>query len=333
MTSESEVVVNSAPLFSRFVADLPGVDRGCRCGRAPGARARSRRRSAGRWRGGRLRPSSSGRGRSRSGRAGARGAPRRRRPPRSPSRARRGSCRSSSEAMPGRLLSPMLEGIETEVGEVGGVLRIADPEDSAFVGEALRGSPLEDDLNIGDARIYARPRAVSRNPGAPRNPLANATRPNTLSRNRRSHRARSRRRRLAVFSPCLAADDAPVRLSERERAIHVLNRLAFGPRPGDVDRVAAMGVDRWIERQLHPERVAEDPPSRRGSREIPTLSLSTAALIERFEQPLREAKKAAARRRGRRPRRRRRRRRRRRAARLRGDRSRPRTAPAVSSRT
>lgn len=41
----------------------------------------------------------------------------------------------------------------------------------------------------------------------------------------------------------------------REQAAHVLNRLAFGPRPEDVDRVLAMGVDRWIEQQLQPDRL------------------------------------------------------------------------------
>ncbi|HVG24445.1 MAG TPA: DUF1800 domain-containing protein [Thermoanaerobaculia bacterium] len=43
--------------------------------------------------------------------------------------------------------------------------------------------------------------------------------------------------------------------TERQRAEHALNRLAFGARPGDVERVARMGVDRWIEQQLHPERI------------------------------------------------------------------------------
>ena len=36
---------------------------------------------------------------------------------------------------------------------------------------------------------------------------------------------------------------------------HVLNRLTFGPRPGDVDKVRAMGLASWIDQQLHPERV------------------------------------------------------------------------------
>ena len=57
------------------------------------------------------------------------------------------------------------------------------------------------------------------------------------------------------------------------QAEHALNRLAFGARPGDVERVLRIGVDRWIEQQLHPERIADrtfatipDPklPQRRG---------------------------------------------------------------------
>ena len=46
-------------------------------------------------------------------------------------------------------------------------------------------------------------------------------------------------------------------LNDRQRAQHVLDRLAFGGKPGDVERVLAMGVDRWIEEQLHPERIAD----------------------------------------------------------------------------
>jgi uncharacterized protein (DUF1800 family) len=38
-------------------------------------------------------------------------------------------------------------------------------------------------------------------------------------------------------------------------AVHVLNRTAFGPRPGDVQRVMKMGVDRYIDEQLHPDTV------------------------------------------------------------------------------
>jgi uncharacterized protein (DUF1800 family) len=65
----------------------------------------------------------------------------------------------------------------------------------------------------------------------------------------------------------LAARAAP---SERQRAEHALNRLAFGARPGDVERVLRIGVDRWIEQQLHPERISDRPfPAIRDS-ELPS---------------------------------------------------------------
>ena len=47
----------------------------------------------------------------------------------------------------------------------------------------------------------------------------------------------------------------PAALTDRERVIHALNRLSFGPRPGDVDAVMAKGLDAWIEDQLHPESI------------------------------------------------------------------------------
>ena len=45
-------------------------------------------------------------------------------------------------------------------------------------------------------------------------------------------------------------------LSEHDRALHVLNRLAFGPRPGDIEKVMDAGVDNWIEQQLQPDKIA-----------------------------------------------------------------------------
>ncbi|HUQ46807.1 MAG TPA: DUF1800 domain-containing protein [Gemmatimonadaceae bacterium] len=44
-------------------------------------------------------------------------------------------------------------------------------------------------------------------------------------------------------------------LAADQQVIHVLNRLAFGARPGDVQKVRAMGVDKWIDQQLHPEQI------------------------------------------------------------------------------
>ncbi|MFL6192549.1 MAG: DUF1800 domain-containing protein, partial [Thermoanaerobaculia bacterium] len=69
-------------------------------------------------------------------------------------------------------------------------------------------------------------------------------------------------------------------LSERQAASHLLNRFAFGPRPGEVDAVVKMGLDRWFERQLAgglPDgRVEED------LRVLPALQMSTERLLETY---------------------------------------------------
>jgi uncharacterized protein (DUF1800 family) len=56
-----------------------------------------------------------------------------------------------------------------------------------------------------------------------------------------------------LVSPIFAADTAP--LSEREKIIHTLNRLGFGPRPGDIERVEKMGLNNYIRQQLYPEKI------------------------------------------------------------------------------
>src|SRR6478672_7436158 len=52
-----------------------------------------------------------------------------------------------------------------------------------------------------------------------------------------------------------AVGKSSARLSEDQRVLHVLNRLGFGARPGDVERVRAIGVDKYIEQQLNPAKI------------------------------------------------------------------------------
>jgi uncharacterized protein (DUF1800 family) len=57
---------------------------------------------------------------------------------------------------------------------------------------------------------------------------------------------------------------AAARLDHRElpadqQVIQALNRLTFGPRPGDAQKVRAMGVDKWIDLQLNPSRIDDTP--------------------------------------------------------------------------
>ncbi len=49
------------------------------------------------------------------------------------------------------------------------------------------------------------------------------------------------------------------KLAKDQQILHALDRLSFGPRPGDVAIVKKMGVKKWIDLQLHPERIAENP--------------------------------------------------------------------------
>jgi len=70
-------------------------------------------------------------------------------------------------------------------------------------------------------------------------------------------------------------------MSEKKRAVHALNRLAFGPRPGEVGRVTALGVDRWIDQQLHPEKIDDSALEARLA-SLPTLRMSTREMVENF---------------------------------------------------
>src|SRR5258708_10254455 len=49
------------------------------------------------------------------------------------------------------------------------------------------------------------------------------------------------------------------KLSKDDQIVHALDRLTFGARPGDVEAVKKMGLKKWIDLQLHPERIPENP--------------------------------------------------------------------------
>ena len=70
-------------------------------------------------------------------------------------------------------------------------------------------------------------------------------------------------------------------MGAQKRAVHALNRLTFGPRPGDVEQVTRIGVDKWIEFQLHPDEIGNsaleatlDP--------FRTLRMGTKEIVENF---------------------------------------------------
>ena len=74
------------------------------------------------------------------------------------------------------------------------------------------------------------------------------------------------------------ADSGP---DAQKRAVHALNRLTFGPRPGDVQQVTALGVDRWIDLQLHPDKISDDAMQAR-LQPLRTLHMNSRQLAENF---------------------------------------------------
>jgi uncharacterized protein (DUF1800 family) len=70
-------------------------------------------------------------------------------------------------------------------------------------------------------------------------------------------------------------------LTEDQAALHALNRLGYGPRPGDLERVKQMGLEKWIDEQLHPERIDDSAVEKRLS-EFPVLRMSSQELLNDY---------------------------------------------------
>jgi uncharacterized protein (DUF1800 family) len=114
-------------------------------------------------------------------------------------------------------------------------------------------------------------------------------------RNRLSDAARSSVALLSVwtllvgtlaFAPATGAQQQQKaqRLTQEQRILHALNRLGFGARPGDVERVRAMGLDRYIEQQLHPEKISDEVAEAK-VKNLDALQLSTPELFAKYPQP------------------------------------------------
>ena len=78
-----------------------------------------------------------------------------------------------------------------------------------------------------------------------------------------------------------ASSKAAAALTEEQRALHALNRLTFGPRPGDLQKVMDAGVDDWIEQELHPEEIPDSVLEGKLG-QFRTLRMSTRDLVQTF---------------------------------------------------
>jgi hypothetical protein len=80
-------------------------------------------------------------------------------------------------------------------------------------------------------------------------------------------------------------------LDSNTRILQLLNRITFGPRPGDVERVRQIGISAFLEQQLRPESVNESAAEAKVA-SLPTLSMSSRVLAENFQEMKRRAQQA-----------------------------------------
>jgi uncharacterized protein (DUF1800 family) len=83
------------------------------------------------------------------------------------------------------------------------------------------------------------------------------------------------------------ATDSISQLTEEQKILHLLNRAGFGPLPGDIERVRQMGIENYIEQQLHPEDLPDEFLAR-PLNQLGTLQMTQFDILQNFElQPVR----------------------------------------------
>ncbi|HKP45338.1 MAG TPA: DUF1800 domain-containing protein [Pyrinomonadaceae bacterium] len=89
---------------------------------------------------------------------------------------------------------------------------------------------------------------------------------------------------FSLTTPLNAQSRTNTALKTDQQILHVLNRLGFGARPGDVERVKAIGIEQYINQQLNPEKINDDALAAK-LKNLTTLNMTTAELYEKFPQP------------------------------------------------
>jgi uncharacterized protein (DUF1800 family) len=94
--------------------------------------------------------------------------------------------------------------------------------------------------------------------------------------------AQSPRRQSPAAAPAPPSTATQGELLPDEQIQQVLNRLTFGPRPGDAEKVRAMGIDKWVELQLNPDRIP-DPAGDDVLKTYSVFSTPTGDIVHQFE--------------------------------------------------
>src|SRR5215813_12037670 len=84
--------------------------------------------------------------------------------------------------------------------------------------------------------------------------------------------------------PTTSKSDAAKNLTEEQKVAHLLDRVTFGARPGDVERVMKLGWEKYLDEQLRPERISDQVVEQR-LKNIESIHLSKAELAKNYPPP------------------------------------------------
>ena len=73
-------------------------------------------------------------------------------------------------------------------------------------------------------------------------------------------------------------------LTEEQKITHLLNRAGFGPRPGQVELVKKIGIEKYIDQQLHPELI-DDGAMQTRLATLPSITMSTSEILSKYARP------------------------------------------------
>ena len=90
---------------------------------------------------------------------------------------------------------------------------------------------------------------------------------------------------IAVYAKRTAAANFSKQIARNDRAVQALNRLTFGARPGDAEQVRKIGLKKWIDLQLHPERIPENPVLAEKLKPFDTLAMPSDELVRNYPAP------------------------------------------------
>ena len=95
---------------------------------------------------------------------------------------------------------------------------------------------------------------------------------------------------LLAFSPTAnslaqkSKSAASAKLTEQQKVIHLLDRLSFGPRPGEVEQVMKLGWEKYLEQQLYPDKIADEVVAQK-LQPLTTITMSSEEIAKVYEPP------------------------------------------------